>query len=106
MYLFSDSIKRRLKKADKPIFTLSGGLDSSSVVSMACHMTGQMQPAISTIHQDKLYNEQNGNFSSNEISNQLLDFFKDRFKNFLKEKNIRNDIIESSTINYNIDNIY
>ena len=53
----------------------------------------------------QLYNEQNVNFSSNEISNQLLDFFKDRFKNFLKEKNIRNDIIESSTINYNIDNI-
>ncbi|MBH69571.1 MAG: hypothetical protein CMM58_14540 [Rhodospirillaceae bacterium] len=58
MFLFSDSIERRLKNAEKTIFTLSGGLDSSAIVSMASRIKAQKQPAISTIHQDKLYDEQ------------------------------------------------
>ncbi len=53
----------------------------------------------------QLYHEQNIKFSSNVLQKDLLEFFKDRFKNLLKEKDIRNDIIESSTLDYNIDNI-
>ncbi len=53
----------------------------------------------------QLYNEQNINFNSKDVQKDLSEFFHDRFKNFLKEKEIRNDIIESITLNYNIDNI-
>ena len=51
----------------------------------------------------QLYKEQNIDFSSKNIQKDLSEFFNDRFKNFMKEKGIRNDIIESATLNYNID---
>jgi glycyl-tRNA synthetase beta chain len=53
----------------------------------------------------QLYSEQNINFNSKNVQKDLSEFFHDRFKNFMKEKEIRNDIIESVTSNYNIDNI-
>ncbi len=53
----------------------------------------------------QLYSEQNINFNLKEVQKDLLNFFHDRFKNFMKEKEIRNDIIESVLINYNIDSI-
>ncbi len=53
----------------------------------------------------QLYNEQNINFDIKKIQKELFEFFQDRFKNFMKEKEIRNDIIESSILDYNIDNI-
>ena len=53
----------------------------------------------------QLYNEQNINFNSKNVQKDLSEFFQDRFKNFMKEKGIRNDIIESVISNYNIDNI-
>ena len=53
----------------------------------------------------QLYSEQNINFNSKNVQKDLSEFFHDRFKNFMKEKEIRNDIIESVTLNYNIDNI-
>ena len=51
----------------------------------------------------ELYKEQNINFNSKNVQKDLSEFFNDRFKNFMKEKGIRNDIIESATLNYNID---
>ncbi len=51
----------------------------------------------------QLYKEQNIDFSSINIQKDISEFFKDRFKNFMKEKGIRNDIIESAMLNYNID---
>ncbi len=51
----------------------------------------------------QLYKEQNIDFSSKNIQKDLSEFFNDRFKNFMKEKGIRNDIIESATLDYNID---
>ena len=51
----------------------------------------------------QLYKEQNIDFSSKNVQKDLSEFFNDRFKNFMKEKGIRNDIIESVTLNYNID---
>ena len=53
----------------------------------------------------QLYSEQNINFNSKNVQKELFEFFHDRFKNFMKEKEIRNDIIESATLDYNIDNI-
>ena len=53
----------------------------------------------------QLYSEQNINFDMKNIQKDLLDFLHDRFKNFMKEKEIRNDIIESALIDYNIDKI-
>ena len=53
----------------------------------------------------QLYNEQNLNFNSENTSKDLAIFLKDRFKNYMKEKNVRQDIIESSTLSYSIDDI-
>ena len=56
--LFRDAVERRLKKADRPIFTLSGGLDSSAIITMASRISGQKHSAISSIHEDKSYDEE------------------------------------------------
>ena len=58
IHLFNKAVSKRLKVAKKPIFSLSGGLDSSSVVSMAQQITQKKQTAISTVHPNKLYDEQ------------------------------------------------
>ena len=53
----------------------------------------------------QLYNEQNINFDNNNIQKELSEFINERFKYFMKEKGIRQDIIVTSTYSYNIDNI-
>ena len=53
----------------------------------------------------QLYTEQNLDFDSKNVSTDLITFLKERFKNYMKEKNIRQDIVESSTSSYNIDDI-
>lgn len=55
--LLLDSVKIRLQKAKAPVFTLSGGMDSSSVLSSAVSLTGDRRPAISTVYDDKTYDE-------------------------------------------------
>ncbi len=52
-----------------------------------------------------LYKEQNYSFNSKLINDELGDFILDRLKNYLKEKNIRSDIIECSTNSYGIDDL-
>ncbi len=52
-----------------------------------------------------LYKEQNYSFDSKLINYELGDFILDRLKNYLKEKNIRSDIIECSTNSYGIDDL-
>ena len=52
-----------------------------------------------------LYKEQNYSFDSKLINDELRDFILDRLKNYLKEKNIRSDIIECSTNSYGIDDL-
>ncbi len=52
-----------------------------------------------------LYKEQNYSFDSKLVNDELGDFIVDRLKNYLKEKNIRSDIIECSTNSYGIDNL-
>ena len=53
----------------------------------------------------QLYNEQSLNFDVKNVQKDLFDFFNERFKNYMNEKEIRKDIIESSTTSYNPDNI-
>ena len=52
-----------------------------------------------------LYKDQNYSFDSKFINDELGDFILDRLKNYLKEKNIRSDIIECSTNSYGIDDL-
>ncbi len=52
-----------------------------------------------------LYEEQGFKFSNGFVQKELLDFLVDRLKFYMKNKNIRNDIIEASTNSYGIENI-
>ncbi len=53
----------------------------------------------------ELYKEQNFQFDTKLLQKDLSEFILERLKNYLKEKNIRIDIIESSTNVSNIDDI-
>ncbi len=52
-----------------------------------------------------LYRDQNYSFDSKLVNDELGDFILDRLKNYLKEKNIRSDIIECSINSYGIDDL-
>jgi asparagine synthase (glutamine-hydrolysing) len=51
------SVQRRLHGAKKTGFLLSGGMDSSSVLSAAVHLTGRKQRAYSSTYADEAYDE-------------------------------------------------
>jgi len=55
--LLLDAVARRVKVSDRRGFTLSGGMDSSSVLASAVKVTGNKQPAFSTVYEDKTYDE-------------------------------------------------
>jgi len=65
--LLFDAVKIRLQRAEnpagrppaggRPAFTLSGGMDSSSVLISAAKLTGRKQPAFSSVYADKTYDE-------------------------------------------------
>ena len=55
--LLLDSVALRVKAAERPAFTLSGGLDSSSVLSCAVSITGAKQHAFSSIYVDRSFDE-------------------------------------------------
>ncbi len=57
--LLSDAVALRLKSSPRPVFTLSGGMDSSSVLACAADLAGTTQSAISTVYEDKTYDESN-----------------------------------------------
>lgn len=63
--LLLDAVNIRLMKAENPAFTLSGGLDSSSVLASAVQNTNKKFHAFSTVYKDKTYDE------SNEIQSML-----------------------------------
>ena len=46
------------------------------------------------------YEEQNVKFSNNSVTKDVLTFLRERFKNLLKDKKIRNDIIEAAYSSY------
>lgn len=55
--LLVDSVKRRLRASKRPAFTLSGGMDSSSVLACAVELTGEKQDAFSSVYSDLTYDE-------------------------------------------------
>jgi len=56
-HLLLEAVSSRLRVADRPAFTLSGGMDSSSVLGCAVRFTGQKQQAFSSVYEDKTYDE-------------------------------------------------
>jgi asparagine synthase (glutamine-hydrolysing) len=65
--ILKKAVKKRLELVNKASFTLSGGMDSSSVLALARQLTSEKQHAFSTTHSDKLYDE------SDEIKSMLKD---------------------------------
>jgi asparagine synthase (glutamine-hydrolysing) len=55
--LLIDAVRLRLAAARRPAFTLSGGMDSSSVLAAAVEVTGVKQQAYSSVYADKTYDE-------------------------------------------------
>lgn len=55
--LFQRAVKERLAVADNPAFTLSGGMDSSSVLATSASLTGRPQAAFSSVYSDPTYDE-------------------------------------------------
>ncbi|MGR0185161.1 asparagine synthetase B family protein [Azospirillum aestuarii] len=55
--LLLDAVRRRIAVTRSPAFTLSGGLDSSSVLSCAVELSGKRQPAFSSTYADATYDE-------------------------------------------------
>jgi len=55
--LLLDAVSVRLRAAGRIGFTLSGGMDSSSVLASAVYLTGRKQEAFSTVYDDKTYDE-------------------------------------------------
>ena len=47
-----------------------------------------------------LYEEQNTKFTNNSVTKEVLIFLRERFKNILKDKKIRNDIIEAVDLSH------
>jgi asparagine synthase (glutamine-hydrolysing) len=65
--LLVDAVRLRLAAVERPAFTLSGGMDSSSVLAAAVDVRGAPQQAYSTVYADKTYDE------SDEIRSMLRD---------------------------------
>lgn len=55
--LLMDAVRRRLQACSNPAFTLSGGMDSSSVLSCAVQAAGRKLHAFSSVYTDKTYDE-------------------------------------------------
>lgn len=55
--LLSNAVAIRLEKTRNAAFTLSGGMDSSSVMACAARSRGERQVAYSTVYSDKTYDE-------------------------------------------------
>ena len=56
-------------------------------------------------YSSKLYFDQELNFQNKTLLNDITIFLKDRFKYYLREKNIRHDIIEASINNFDLNKI-
>lgn len=54
-----NSLNKRLKKIKKPAFTLSGGMDSSSILCSSSKILQKPQVAFSSVYKDPTYDERN-----------------------------------------------
>ena len=57
--LLQEAVHARVALADRPAFTLSGGMDSSSVACSAARMAGRPVAAWSSVYVDPTYDERN-----------------------------------------------
>ena len=57
------------------------------------------------LYSSNIYLDQGFNFSNSTLQNDILNFLKDRFKYYLKEKNIRHDIIDAATNEFSLNKI-
>ena len=55
--LLLDAVNLRVNAAVRPAFTLSGGMDSSSVLACTVHSVSNRQHAFSTVYSDRTYDE-------------------------------------------------
>lgn len=55
--LLIDAVRLRYAQAQSPAFTLSGGMDSSSVLASAVRLSGAKQHAFSSVYDDLTYDE-------------------------------------------------
>ncbi len=55
--LLMDAVRLRYEAARSPAFTLSGGMDSSSVLACAVRTSGRKQHAFSSVYEDRTYDE-------------------------------------------------
>ena len=57
-------------------------------------------------YSSSLYKDQGFNLTNNNLQNDLYAFFKDRFKYYLKEKEIRNDIIDALMSSFSLNKLF
>lgn len=91
--LIFDSVKIRLDETSNPAFTLSGGMDSSTILANAVLASGNKQPAFSTVYQDETYDE------SEEISSMLDKFVSKWYPVEIEKPNLEielNKMIEAN----------
>lgn len=55
--LLIDAVRIRVGATARPVFTLSGGMDSSSVLAATVRVTGERQPAMSVTYDDASFDE-------------------------------------------------
>jgi asparagine synthase (glutamine-hydrolysing) len=55
--MLTDAVRARVTTSDRPAFTLSGGMDSSSIMASAMSITGGPMHAFSTVYSDNTYDE-------------------------------------------------
>lgn len=55
--LLTDAVALRVRAAKNPGFTLSGGMDSSSILASAVNITNRKQNAFSTVYEDRTFDE-------------------------------------------------
>ena len=57
-------------------------------------------------YSSRLFDDQGYNLDNKDLQNELHDFFKDRFRYYLKEKEIRYDIIEATLSSFSLNNLF
>lgn len=84
--LIQDAVKMRLDVVQNPAFTLSGGMDSSTVLANAVITSGNKQVAFSTVYKDKTYDE------SEEIASMLDKFVSKWHAIEIEKPNLEQDL--------------